>query len=215
MGHPYWPLFDVEVRTPMLTLRVVDDELERRLLDVAVTGVHDPAYMPFSVPWTDLGRPSFEHEALAFYWRNRHARPESWNILMAVVVDGTVVGSTNLGATGFPVTRWFETGSWLGREFQGRGLGKELRVATLHLGFQAFDALMAGTGAFVDNGPSLGVTRSLGYVPNGIAHTERRGELVVTEKFRMTRDHFLTSVRRDDVEVDCPDAVRELLGIAR
>ncbi|MCB0965979.1 MAG: GNAT family N-acetyltransferase [Ilumatobacter sp.] len=214
MPHPYWPLFDLEVRTPRLTLRVPDDDLERRLLDVASRGVHDPGFMPFTVPWTDLPPPDFERSALEFYWRNRMVRPESWNILFAILVDGEVVGSSNLGAEGFPVTRWFETGSWLGREFHGRGLGKELRIATLHLGFVGFDALIAGTGAFVDNAPSLGVTRSLGYEPNGIAHAARRGELGVIEKFRMTREHFETHVRRDDVELVGLDPVRALLGLS-
>jgi hypothetical protein len=36
--------------------------------------------------------------------------------------------------------REFESGSWLGREHQGRGLGKEMREATLHLGFEGLGA---------------------------------------------------------------------------
>lgn len=215
MAHPYWPLFDVEVRTPRLTMRYIDDELATRLIDVASGGIHAPDYMPFAVPWTDLEPPEFERRALDFYWRNRAATPESWNLLFAVIADGEVVGSTNLGAQGFPIKRWFETGSWLGLRFQGKGLGRELRVATLHLGFLAFDALVAGTSAFADNEPSLGVTRSLGYEPNGIEHNVRRGESVVTERFRMSRDHFLEHVRRDDIEITGDETVRGLLGIAR
>lgn len=213
MGHPHWPLFDLEVRTPHLTLKVADDDLERRLIDVASRGVHDPGYMPFTVPWTDVEPPEFERAALDFYWRNRSVKPESWNIILAIIVDGQVVGSSSLGADQFPICRWFETGSWLGREFHGQGLGTELRLATLHLGFVAFDALMAGTGAFHDNAPSLGVTRRLGYEPNGIMHNVRRGELVVTEKYRMTREHFEQHVRRADVELLGIEAVRELLGL--
>lgn len=215
MAHPFWPLFDVEVRTPRITLRYLDDELETRLIQVASQGIHSPDFMPFAVPWTDIESPEFERQALDFYWRNRAARPESWNILFAVIADGEVVGSTNLGAEGFPIKRWFETGSWLGTPHQGQGLGKELRVATLHLGFLAFDGLVAGTGAFVDNAPSLGVTRSLGYEPNGVGHTARRGELAVIERYRMSRQHFLTNVRRDDIEIVGDEAVRELLGIPR
>lgn len=215
MAHPYWPLFDLEVRTPTLTLRYLNDELERQLLDVAIAGVHSPDFMPFAVPWTDLERPEFERSALEFYWRNRFARPESWNLLFAVIADGEVVGSSNLGAQGFPVNRWFETGSWLGQSHHGKGIGRELRVATLHLGFLGFDAAVAGTGAFTDNGPSLGVTRSLGYEPNGIGHNERRGGLAVTEKFRMSRDYFLENVERSDIEIIGDEPVRELLGIAR
>ena len=213
MTHPYWPLFDLEVRTPRLTLRVLDDDLERRLVDLASRGVHDPGYMPFSVPWTDLEPPEFGRSSLEFYWRSRIVRPESWNIQLAVLVDEEVVGSSGLGAEGFPVTRWFTTGSWLGRAFHGQGLGTELRIATLHLGFVGFDAATAATGAFADNAPSLGVTRKLGYTENGIEHGERRDELVVIEKYRMARDHFETHVRRDDIELVGVEPVRELLGI--
>ena len=74
---------------------------------------------------------------------------------------------------------------------------------------------MAGTGAFSDNGPSLGVTRKLGYEPNGISRHARRGEMGVTEKFRMSRRHFLGHLARDDVEIVGDEPVRELLGISR
>ncbi|NNE11734.1 MAG: GNAT family N-acetyltransferase [Ilumatobacter sp.] len=215
MAHPYWPLFDLEVRTPRLTLRWPDDELERRMIEVALAGIHPPETMPFGVPWTDLESPDFERSALEHYWSNRMARPDSWNLLFAVIVDGEVVGSSNIGAHGFPVRRWFETGSWLGAPYQGQGLGRELRLATLHLGFLGFDALMAGTGAYTDNAPSLGVTRSLGYEHNGIQHHERRGELAVIERFRMSREHFDAHVRRDDVELIGDGPVRELLGVSR
>jgi hypothetical protein len=71
MGNDHWPLFDLEVRTPRLTLRYLDDELAEQVIGVAARGVHDPAVMPFLVPWTDLPSPQMEHEALRFYWRTR------------------------------------------------------------------------------------------------------------------------------------------------
>lgn len=125
------------------------------------------------------------------------------------------MGATGLGAVDFPVNRWFETGSWLGRDHQGHGLGTELRVATLHLGFLGFDAVMAGTGAFGDNEPSLGVTAKLGYEPNGLSYHVRRGERGVTEKFRMSREHFHGQLARDDIEIVGDEPVRESLGISR
>lgn len=59
------------------------------------------------------------------------------------------------------------------------------------------------------------VRRTVGYEPNGIEHNERRGEIVVTEKFRMSRSHFHTKVRRDDIEIIGDEPVRGLLGITR
>ncbi len=216
MANPYWPLFDLEIRTPRLTLRYIDDALGTELVELIVGGVHDPSFMPFAVPWTDatpdeLGRNCFE-----FWWRSRaETTVDTWNINLAVIADDIIVGASGLGATDFPVTRWFETGSWLGIAHQGRGLGTELRTATLHLGFLGLDAQQAGTGAFHDNGPSLGVTRKLGYEPNGIQHRVRRGELGVAERYRMGREHFLQHVRRDDIEIVGDEPVRDLLGISR
>jgi hypothetical protein len=39
--------------TPRLELRYVDDELGAELAELATQGIHDPGFMPFSVPWTD------------------------------------------------------------------------------------------------------------------------------------------------------------------
>jgi RimJ/RimL family protein N-acetyltransferase len=213
MAHEHWPLFDLEVRTPRLTLRYLDDRLAVELLAVAARGVHDPATMPFSVPWTDLPTPHMEQEAMRFYWLSRAGtRPESWRLLHAVIVDGEVVGSADLFAEGFPSLRQFTTGSWLGLEFQRRGLGKELRMAALTLGFDGLGAEFALTAAWHDNAASLGVTRSLGYDQVGSARVLRRGEPDEQLAFRMPRDHWDT-IRRDDITLHGVAAAREFLGV--
>ena len=148
MVNEHWPLFDLEIRTPTLTLRYLDDELIAELLAVARRGVHDPAVMPFTIPWTDLPSPQMEWEAVRFYARTRaELRPDSWSLQFAVLVDGEVVGACDLMAESFPQLRQFTTGSWLGQEFQGRGIGKEFRQAALALGF---DGLGGGTRAHRD-----------------------------------------------------------------
>ena len=159
MGTRHWPLFDLVVETPRLTLRYVDDDLAVELIELAGRGIHDPATMPFSIPWTDLPSPRFERESLQFYWGRRAGlQPDDWSLQMAVIVDGVTVGLTDLLAKDFPRIRGVATGSWLGREFQGRGIGKEMRIATLTLGFDGLGAEYATTGAFHDNEASKGVT---------------------------------------------------------
>jgi RimJ/RimL family protein N-acetyltransferase len=213
MANEHWPLFDLEVRTPRLTLRYLDDALAAQLVAVAARGVHDPAVMPFSIPWTDLPSPLMEQEAMRFYWQSRAAtRPESWRLLHAVLVDGCVIGATDLFADHFPALRQFTTGSWLGREFQGRGLGKELRLAALTLGFDGLGAEYAHTAAWKDNAPSLGVTRSLGYEETGRARVLRRREPDEQLTFRMSRGHWST-IRRDDITLVGLDGARALLGL--
>jgi RimJ/RimL family protein N-acetyltransferase len=213
MPAHHWPLFDLGVRTPRLTLRYLDDDLAVDLLAVAARGIHDPATMPFAVPWTDLPSPQMEHEAMRFYWGGRAAtRPASWRLLHAVIVDGTVVGAADLFADDFPRLRSFTTGSWLGREHQGQGLGKEMRMAALTLGFDGLGAEFARTEAFHDNEPSLGVTRSLGYTETGSRRILRRDAPDVSIEFSMSRDHW-ASIRRDDITLHGVEAAREFLGL--
>ena len=213
MGIDHWPLFDLEVRTPRLALRYLDDALAEQVVAVAARGVHDPAVMPFLVPWTDLPSPQLEQEAMRFYWRTRASvRPESWNLQFAVVVEDEVVGACDVGADHFSTLRQFTTGSWLGREFQGRGLGKEFRMAALTLGFDGLGAEYALTGMWHDNAASLGVTESLGYRYEGRRRALRREVADDQLAYRMDRAHWET-LRRDDITLHGIERGREFLGI--
>jgi len=213
MRHPHWPLFDLEVRTPDLTLRYPDDDLLTELVAVAAAGVHDPGFMPFSVPWTRFRSPRLEQEALRFHWQNRaEMRPGAFRIPLAAIVDGEVIGSSDLVATDFSTLRSFETGSWLGRGFQGRGIGKRMRCATLALGFDGLDGELATTTAWHDNGPSLGVTRSLGYTLQGRRRESREGVATELLAFDMESEAF-ASIRPPEIEFVGLDAVRSFLEL--
>ena len=213
MVNEHWPLFDLEIRTPTLTLRYLDDELAAELLAVARRGVHDPEDMPFLVPWTDLPSPQREQEAMRFYARTRaDVRPDSWKLQFAVIVDGEVTGACDVLAESFPQLRQFTTGSWLGRAFQGRGLGKELRQAALALGFEGFGAEFALTGVWHDNAASKGVTTSLGYEFEGRRRALRRGVADELLGYRMARADW-DAIRRDDIELVGVDRASEFLGI--
>lgn len=213
MGNDHWPLFDLEVQTPRLTLRYLDDALAEHLVAVAARGVHDPAVMPFLVPWTDRASPQMEQEAMRFYWRTRASvQPESWNLQFAVIVDDSVVGASDVGAEHFSTLRQVTTGSWLGRDFQGRGLGKELRMAALTLAFDGLGAEFARTAAWHDNAPSLGVTQSLGYEQTGHGRALRRNAADEQLEFRMSRDHWET-IRRDDITLHGIERAREFLEV--
>jgi len=213
--HAYWPFFDLRVVTPDIELVPIDDDVATRLARLAADGVHDPGTMPFAFAWTDFASPELERNALRFHWRNRaELSPESWVLNFGVVVDGELVGSTGMGANGFPDSRTFETGSWLGRRFQGRGIGRRMRVATLQLGFDGFGALVATTAAFHDNAASLGVTRSLGYTHTATTRKPRRGTEDDSLSFEMARAHFDAHVRRDGVRLEGVEACLSLLGLA-
>jgi RimJ/RimL family protein N-acetyltransferase len=107
----------------------------------------------------------------------------------------------------------FVTGSWVGRAFQGRGIGREMRAAALHLGFAGLGATRALTDAFADNAASLAVTRSLGYRPAGRHWMTRRGEPAEQLRFVMDRADW-DARRRSDIEIDgVGDDLRGFLGL--
>jgi RimJ/RimL family protein N-acetyltransferase len=213
MANAHWPLFDLDIRTPRLALRYIDDELAHRLTQVAVRGIHDPAVMPFTIPWTDLPSPQLEQEAMRFWARTRaEVHPASWNLQFAVLMEGAVIGVCDLMATHFPALRQFTTGSWLGLEFQGQGFGTEMRRAALTLGFDGLGAEYAHTAAWHDNAASLGVTHSLGYEQVGRRRELRRGAPDEQLEFRMSRDHW-DSIRRDDIVLQGVDSARNFLGL--
>ncbi len=215
MSTAIWPLFGLRVTTPRVELRYVDDDLGAQLAELAAQGIHDPAFMPFSFEWTDAPADRLRPNTMQYYWRCRaETTPTHWHLNFATIVDGEVVGTTSLGADHFPTLRTFETGSWLGRIHQGRGLGRELREAALHLGFAGFGANRATTSAFSDNGPSLGVTRSLGYQPNGEQTNLRRGVAATTLRFRLERDDWQTRLRRDDITITGLEPCRTMLGLS-
>ena len=87
-----------------------------------------------------------------------------------------MIGQQDIDAEGFAVRKVVSTGSWLGRDHQGRGAGKEMRAAVLHLAFAGLGAERAETAAFADNPASMRVTESLGYEPNGEAVQDRTGQ---------------------------------------
>ena len=207
----HWPLFGLSVRTPRLELRPPDDELGWRLGELVAAGIHDPATMPFGIPFTDAPLEEQPRNTLVHYWTMRaELTPDSWHLSLGVLVDGEPVGACSLIGTHFAARRTFETGSWLGQQFQGQGLGYELRQACLHLGFAGLGAEVATTGAWHDNAASLGVTGKLPYEPNGEDVLLRRDQPDRMLRFRMTRARW-EAVRRDDITIDGLDPCLPML----
>jgi RimJ/RimL family protein N-acetyltransferase len=115
-------------------------------------------------------------------------------------------------AADFPALREVRTGSWLGRAHQGRGIGKEMRSAVLHLAFEGLGAETARTDAWEDNLASLHVTRSLGYQEDGERRALRRGQPVRMLEFRMPRADW-SATRRDDIVITGLDGCLDVLGL--
>lgn len=210
----HWPLFDLVVRTPRLTLRYADDERVAALMDLAVTaGIHGPNEMPFATPWTRRESPQLERQGMQYFWQTRATTgPETWALNFAVFEDDRLVGSQEVVGHSFAVTRTVETGSWLARPVQGQGIGKEMRAAVLHLAFAGLHAEYATTSVFSDNPASIGVTRSLGYVDNGWKMFDREGKPARHLQYILDRATWETR-RRNDIEIQGLQPCLALLGL--
>ena len=176
------PLRSLRLRTPRLELRLGDRSELEELASVASGGIHPPHEMPFAVPWTDaVGDPRFVEDFVGFHERAlTQWTPASWTLNLLVFADGHPVGTQSVGAEGFAVARTVHTGSWLGSESQGRGLGTEMRAAVLELAFTRLGARAARSG-WLESGAaqSARVSARLGYHETG-SHVERpRGEPVL------------------------------------
>lgn len=187
-----WPPFGVVLRCEDIEMRIVRQTDAPELVDVALGGVHDPEYMPFATSWTDV--PAEELPAQTF----RHigtgpARvvPEKWQLTFLVRVNGEAAGLQDISATNFPITRTATTGSWLGLRFHGRGIGTRMRRMVCSFGFEGLGALRLESEAFADNGPSLAVSRKVGYRDNGTEIDQRRGQSAEVQRVVVTPETFV------------------------
>ena len=207
-----WPLFGLRLRTEHLVLRMPTDDDVVELLEVAKGGIHPPDEMPFGMAWTSVEGAAFDRSFMQHYWRTRGAfSPEAWFLNFMVELDGHPIGAQHVEGEEFAILRTVHTGSWLGREHQGRGLGKEMRAAVLGFAFDGLDALVAESSAFVDNAASNGVSRALGYEENGVGSLAPQGVARPTQKFRMTADMW-RSRPRPALGIEGLDGIRGMFG---
>lgn len=208
-----FPPFGLHVALGPVELRPMTDEVVPALCELAERGIHDPGEMPFYVPWSTAPSGELARNTAQYQWRVRaEFSRDAWDLQLAVFHDGTLVGCQGLRTEDFLVTRTGETGSWLGREFQGRGIGTTMRRAVCALAFDHLDFAEVTSGAFLDNPASLAVSRKIGYRPNGVRRLRRReGELALNQGLVLTPETF---VRGDqEVSVSGVEAFRTHIGL--
>jgi RimJ/RimL family protein N-acetyltransferase len=88
-----------------------------------------------------------------------------------------------------------------------------MRTAVLSLAFNQLDAQAAITSAFHDNHASLGVSRSLGYQPNGESFLARGVDVDVLVHLRLTRAEWDASGLGKDVTVNAFEPCRPFFGV--
>ncbi|GAA1999193.1 GNAT family N-acetyltransferase [Microbacterium ulmi] len=213
-----WPAAGLRARAGDLELRWIDDDLLLALADVAARGIHDDDRMPFYVPWTRGTPEQVARSVVSYQWGVRPLMgPGRLRIELGVLVDGVPVGVQGAGGDEWPVLHRVETGSWLGRDFQGQGTGTRMRALMLELLFAGLGADEVTSGAFVDNPASAAVSRKVGYLDNGMTTLGREGRAVAHRNFLMTRDRWLAvrsanlALLDSPVELEGVEAVRAVL----
>jgi len=168
MSSTAWPLFDLRLSCRDVSLRQVR---ESDLPHLAVTRPDDFEHHPRAELFPSLDvRQNKARLTYQEYWRAVGTWSlSSWSLNLAVEHAGAIVGVQYLEADNFPVLRTVDSGSWLVPAVRGRGLGVAMRMAVLGLAFDHLDALAAITSATPDNAASLGVSRRIGYLPNGVS----------------------------------------------
>jgi len=196
---------------PALGLRVVAGPVELRglgdedlgtLADLAAEGIHTADRMPFYHPWTDAEPDALRRQLAQYHWRCRaDFTPVAWDLNLGVWHEGTLVGTQGFSTRDYLVTRTGETGSWLGRGFQGRGIGTAMRQVMCAFAFDHLDAAEVTSSAFTDNPASLAVSTKVGYAANGVVRRERRaGELASTIELVLTPERFVRGEHALEVE---------------
>jgi RimJ/RimL family protein N-acetyltransferase len=206
------PLLGLRITAGPVELRGITDDLLGPLAELAVTGIHDPDFMPFTVPWTLTPAEDMPRSMAQYHWGQRAAfSADKWGADLAVFWEGELVGAQGFGTRDYLITRTGETGSWLSRQFQGRGIGTAMRQVICAFVIDHLGAEYVTSGAFADNPASLAVSRKVGYTDNGWDRGARLGKpaimrRIVLEPASLVRfEHKLT--------VDGLPAFRRSIGL--
>lgn len=159
-----WPPFRIRVEAGDLVLSPMREADLSQLIELVLEGIHDPARMPFGFPWADAPRDQLPANYVRYFAQLMATGPDVLSLQLAVRRAGDVVGVQGLDGEGdYLTTRTLETGSWLGRRFQGQGIGTRMRQAACALAFDELGAERIVSYAFLDNPASSAVSRKVRY----------------------------------------------------
>ena len=187
-----FPLLGLRITAGPVELRGITDALLGPLAGLAVEGISSPGGPPFLTPWKTGPREDLPRFFAQYYWQLRaEFSPDRWTAPLAVLWDGEPAGVQELFADKYLVSRTTETGSWLARTFQGRGIGTATRQVIAAFAFDYLDAQHVTSAAFKDNVASVSVSRKVGYTEDGVDIWARGGKPVPHQRFLLSRDNLV------------------------
>ena len=183
-----WPLFDLRLRCRDVRLRAMrEDDLEGLAAVLPADVGHDPRLELFNLGEAENERRLFYQG----YWRALGTwSPASWVLHMAVEHGGALVGVQTLEGEDFPHLRTVDSASWLVPGARGRGVGVAMRIAVLGLAFDRLGAVAAVSSATAGNAASLGVSRRIGYLDNGVGLVRESGGVAPLQHLRLPVDRW-------------------------
>ena len=148
--------------------------------------------MPFAFPWSLTPAVEMPLSMAQHHWGKRASfTPAKWSADFAVFYDGELVGSQGFITDDYLVKRGGETGSWLNRRFQGRGIGTAMRQVICAFIFDHLDAAYITSSAFADNVTSLAVSRKTGYSDNGTERYNRLGKPAIMHRIILEPENLV------------------------
>ncbi|GAA4899804.1 hypothetical protein GCM10025789_17620 [Tessaracoccus lubricantis] len=207
------PFMGVAIRCGDLSLTAMTPDDIPGLLAAAGRGiVPDGSGYPFITDWALLPRAEREASSTQFYFSSwAAASPERLELMMVVREGDTIMGAQDLRVADFAVRRTGFTGSWLARDFHGRGIGTRMRQLVCAFAFDELGALEMRTEAYADNPASNRVSQKTGYVEFDRARVNRLGEPAVEVRYRLTADQLTRPA--EPITFDGGPALRRYLGV--
>ena len=214
MESSHWPLPGLRLRTPDLLLRpTTEADLPAVVATLSADVASNPQLPRFPGLDESTSRAVSAHQS---YWQSvGNWSVDGWRLDFVVVVGERIVGVQSLEGEDFPVLRTVDSASHLAGDVRGRGWGKQARRAVLALAFGPLRAEYAITSAWQHNAASLGVSRALGYKPNGESrHRSDTGlgaETMV--HLRLSRADWEATGQAVSVEISGFERCRPLFGL--
>lgn len=160
-----WPEKGIIHTEGIVTLTWIDDELLGELAELAAEGIFPQPYPSYAFGWARGDAETVWGNVIEYQRGVRTTcGPEEWRLECAVIVDKQPVGVVGIGAREWGERKVAVSGSWLGRRYQGRGIGFAAARGLLRVYFDQLGGQEARRLVYPENTASLRVGEKLGYV---------------------------------------------------